>query len=103
VWPTLHELLPADGARTAAAPDLILGALEYAVWTRNIGDQEVIHHSDRGSNYTSLRFSQRLADHGIVASMGNEVLPDTPWTAARWSSHFRIAWFVSSGFSCWIQ
>jgi len=23
--------------------------------------------------------------------------------ASRWSSHFRIAWFVSSGFSCWIQ
>lgn len=51
--------------------DLILGALEYAVWTRNIGGQQVVHHSDRGSNYTSLRFSQRLADHGIVASMGS--------------------------------
>ena len=51
--------------------DLILGALEYAVWTRNIADQHTIHHSDRGSNYTSLRFSERLADHGIVASMGS--------------------------------
>ena len=27
--------------------------------------------TDRGSNYTSLRFSQRLGDHGILASMGS--------------------------------
>ena len=51
--------------------DLILGALEYAVWTRHVRDGHVIHHSDRGSNYTSLRFSQRLGDHGILASMGS--------------------------------
>jgi transposase InsO family protein len=51
--------------------DLILGALEYAAWSRNIGDGETVHHSDRGSNYTSFRFSQRLADHGILASMGS--------------------------------
>jgi putative transposase len=51
--------------------DLILGALEYAVWTRDVRDGHVIHHSDRGSNYTSLRFSQRLGDHGILASMGS--------------------------------
>lgn len=51
--------------------DLILGALEYAVWTRDVGDGQVVHHSDRGSNYTSLRFGQRLDDHGILASMGS--------------------------------
>lgn len=51
--------------------DLVLGALEYAVWSREIRDGEIIHHSDRGSNYTSFRFSQRLADHGILASMGS--------------------------------
>jgi putative transposase len=51
--------------------DLILGALEYAVWSRNVRDGQVVHHSDRGSNYTSIRFSQRLADHGILASMGS--------------------------------
>lgn len=47
--------------------DLILGALEYATWTRDVRDGQVVHHSDRGSNYTSLRFSQRLGDHGILA------------------------------------
>ncbi len=51
--------------------DLILGALEYAIWTRDVRDGQVIHHSDRGSNYTSLRFSHRLDDHGILASMGS--------------------------------
>jgi transposase InsO family protein len=51
--------------------DLILGALEYAIWTRNVRSGQVVHHSDRGSNYTSLRFGQRLADHGILASMGS--------------------------------
>jgi transposase InsO family protein len=51
--------------------DLILGALEYAVWSRGIRDGQVVHHSDRGSNYTSLRFGQRLDDHGILASMGS--------------------------------
>lgn len=51
--------------------DLVLGALEYAIWTRDVRDGDIIHHSDRGSNYTSLRFSQRLADHGILASMGS--------------------------------
>ena len=51
--------------------DLILGALGYAVWSRGIRDGQVVHHSDRGSNYTSLRFGQRLDDHGILASMGS--------------------------------
>jgi transposase InsO family protein len=51
--------------------DLILGALEYAIWTRNVRDGEVIHHSDRGSNYTSFRFSQHLGNHGILALMGS--------------------------------
>lgn len=51
--------------------DLILGALEYAVWSRGIRNGQVVHHSDRGSNYTSLRFGQRLDDHGILASMGS--------------------------------
>ena len=30
-----------------------------------------MHHSNRGSNYTSIRFAQRLDDHGILASRGS--------------------------------
>ena len=51
--------------------DLVLGALEYAAWTREVRDGQLIHHSDRGSTYTAIRFAHRLDDHGILASMGS--------------------------------
>jgi putative transposase len=51
--------------------ELVLGALEYAVWSRRVRDGQLRHHSDRGSNYTSFRFGARLEDHGILASMGS--------------------------------
>src|SRR2546429_6826713 len=34
--------------------DLILAALEYGIWSRDVRDQQLIHHSDRGSNYNAL-------------------------------------------------
>ena len=40
--------------------DLVLDALEQAVWARG-GAEGVIHHSDRGSQYLSIRYSERLA------------------------------------------
>lgn len=51
--------------------DVVLGALEYAIWSRDVRAGKLVHHSDRGSTYTSLRFSQRLADNGILPSMGS--------------------------------
>jgi putative transposase len=51
--------------------DLDLGALEYAIWSRDVRARQLVHHSDRGSTYTSFRFSQRLADNGILPSMGS--------------------------------
>jgi putative transposase len=58
-----------------ADTDLVLGALEYAVWGRGLGDdpsqRRLIHHSDRGAQYTAIRFTQRLADAGIQPSMGS--------------------------------
>ncbi|MEU4711147.1 DDE-type integrase/transposase/recombinase [Nocardia salmonicida] len=53
--------------------ELVLGALEYAVWTRDVRDGQLIHHSDRGSNYTAIRFANRLADNGIAQSMASVV------------------------------
>ncbi|GAA0223555.1 DDE-type integrase/transposase/recombinase [Cryptosporangium japonicum] len=50
--------------------DLVLGALEYAVWTHRSGPGQLLHHNDHGSNYTSFRFGQTPADLGITASMG---------------------------------
>jgi putative transposase len=58
-----------------ADTELVLGALEYAVWGRGLGDdpgqRRLIHHSDRGAQYTAIRFTQRLADAGIQPSMGS--------------------------------
>lgn len=51
--------------------DLIERALDYALVTRDHRPQVTVHHSDRGSNYTSLRFSQTLAAQGIKQSFGS--------------------------------
>jgi putative transposase len=78
--------------------DLVLGALEYAVRSRQVRDGELVHHSDKGSNYTSLRFSQRLADNGILASMGStgdsydNALMENFWSTLKIEKVYRTAW-----------
>jgi len=49
--------------------DLVVDALNMAVWNRRpaVG---VVHHSDRGAQYTSLAFSRRCRDAGVAPSMG---------------------------------
>jgi putative transposase len=49
--------------------DLVVDALGMAV-ARRRPDAGLIHHSDRGSQYTSLRFGRTLRDSGLLASMG---------------------------------
>jgi len=52
---------------------LPLDALEMAIWVRDSAGQNVtgvVHHSDAGTQYTALRYSDRLADVGAVASIG---------------------------------
>lgn len=53
--------------------DLALDALEMAIWSRRetIGD-ELIHHSDRGVQYTSIRYADRLHEIGAVRSVGSK-------------------------------
>jgi putative transposase len=60
-------------ASDRADTELVLGALEYAVWGRGLdgGQPRLIHHSDRGAQYTAIRLTQRLADTGIQPSMGS--------------------------------
>ena len=50
--------------------DLVLDALEQAIWARK-DTSNLIHHSDRGSQYLSIRYSERLAEVGIEASVGS--------------------------------
>jgi putative transposase len=50
--------------------DLILDALEQVLWARG-KPKGVIHHSDRGSQYLSIRYTDRLAEAGFNASVGS--------------------------------
>jgi len=55
---------------TSMSAELTLDALEQALWARKVkGD--LIHHSDRGSQYLSIRYTDRLAEMGIEASVGS--------------------------------
>jgi putative transposase len=48
--------------------ELVLAALEMALWRRR--PEEVIHHSDHGSQYTSVEFGRRCREAGVRPSMG---------------------------------
>jgi putative transposase len=50
--------------------ELTLDALEQALWARG-RNGELIHHSDRGSQYLAIRYSERLAEEGIDPSVGS--------------------------------
>ena len=49
--------------------ELVLEALNMALWQRR--PQAVIHHSDQGSQYTSLAFGRRCEEMGVRPSMGS--------------------------------
>jgi putative transposase len=49
--------------------ELVLDALEQALWARRDTDG-LVHHSDRGSQYLSIRYSERLAAAGVAPSVG---------------------------------
>jgi len=52
--------------------DFVLDALEQALYDRRPeGNNSLIHHSDRGSQYVSIRYSERLAEAGIEPSVGS--------------------------------
>ncbi len=52
--------------------DLAIDALEMAVHARGDHDlTNLVHHSDRGVQYLSIRYTERLAQAGAVASVGS--------------------------------
>jgi putative transposase len=59
---------------TSMTTDLVLDAINQAIFTRRregVKDfSGLIHHNDAGSQYTSVRFTQRLIEEGIDASIG---------------------------------
>lgn len=52
--------------------DLPLDALEMALWQRDIPRGQLIHHSDRGAQYVSLRYTERLEEAGASVSVGSK-------------------------------
>ena len=53
--------------------ELALDALEMAIWSRRSDDLAgLVHHSDRGVQYLSIRYTERLADEGAVTSVGSK-------------------------------
>jgi putative transposase len=97
--------------------DFVLDALEQALYARQPErDHALIHHSDRGSQYVSIRYSERLAEAGIEPSVGStgdsydNALAETinglykaevirrrgPWRSAdavEWATLEWVSWF----------
>ena len=57
-------------ASRSMSADLTLDALEQALWARKV-KSGLIHHSDRGSQYLAIRYSERLIEAGVEASVGS--------------------------------
>jgi transposase InsO family protein len=52
--------------------DIALDALEQALYDRRVSDEsDLIHHSDRGVQYVSIHYSERLSEAGIEPSVGS--------------------------------
>ncbi|WP_407662075.1 IS3 family transposase [Mycolicibacterium elephantis] len=56
---------------TMRTEDLPLQAFNHAVWQSDTDLSELVHHSDRGSQYLSLAYTDRLAELGIAPSVGS--------------------------------
>ncbi len=59
-------------ASSSMTTDFVLDALEQAVYDRRPSESDgLIHHSDRGAQYVSIRYSDRLSEAGINPSVGS--------------------------------
>ena len=54
-----------------ATTTLVLTALNHALRSRDVRAGQLIFHSDKGAQYTALRFTQRLVDAGVAPSTGS--------------------------------
>ena len=68
----------------AMTAQLVTDALVMAIWRRGKPDA-LLHHSDRGSQYTSEQFQRLLIDHGVVCSMSRS---GNVWDNAAMESFF---------------
>jgi putative transposase len=68
----------------AMTAQLVTDALVMAIWRRGMPDA-LVHHSDRGSQYSSEQFQRLMADHGVVCSMSRS---GNVWDNAAMESFF---------------
>ena len=68
----------------AMTAQLVTDALVMAIWRRGRPDA-LLHHSDRGSQYTSEQFQRLMADNGVVCSMSRS---GNVWDNAAMESFF---------------
>ena len=68
----------------AMTAELVTDALVMAIWRRG-RPRELLHHSDRGSQYTSEQFQRLMTDHGVVCSMSRS---GNVWDNAAMESFF---------------
>ena len=68
----------------AMTAQLVTDALTMAIWRRGKPDA-LLHHSDRGSRYTSEQFQRLMADHGVTCSMSRS---GNCWDNAAMESFF---------------
>jgi putative transposase len=69
------RMIVAWQASRSLRSDLALDALEQAIWARSERGHrldELVHHSDRGVQYLSIRYTERLAETGAVNSVGSK-------------------------------
>jgi transposase InsO family protein len=72
-----------------ATTTLMLTALNHALRSRDVRAGQLIHHSDKGAQYTALRFTQRLVDAGVAPSTGStgdsfdNALPENLWSTIK--------------------
>lgn len=68
----------------AMTSELVTDALMMAIWRRG-RPKEVLHHSDRGSQYTSEAFQRLMAEHGVTCSLSRS---GNVWDNAAMESFF---------------
>ena len=56
---------------SSLATNFVLDALEQAIYDRRGDLEDLVHHSDRGTQYLSMRYTERLADADIAPSVGS--------------------------------
>lgn len=61
-------------ASTSLRSDLAIDALEMAIHSRRGDIESLVHHSDRGVQYLPVRYSERLDEAGVIASVGTDLM-----------------------------